>query len=206
MAEVGYLERGWGISEGNTYLHSLIFLTKFKLFQKNSNEYIIDPVTIHNRGSYACLLNDKLIKRFNVTVYEFPQFTKKMQKLQVKPAGNMIRLNCKSDGVPTPSITWYKNDQTPPRRGLGDIKTSHWSLILEDLVPADKGNYTCVICNIVGCNNFTFNVDVIGKLEWYEYYSLLQNGVFSMHLINLISLTLICDIAFLYVYSPFFRV
>lgn len=86
-----------------------------------------------------------------------------MKKLQVKPAGNMIRLNCKTDGFPEPNITWYKDDQTPPTRALGEIKTNHWSLMLEDSVPSDRGNYTCVICNIVGCINYTFKVDVIGK-------------------------------------------
>lgn len=94
-----------------------------------------------------------------------PHFLRKLQKLQVKPAGNMIRLNCKAEGIPTPNITWYKNDQTPPKRGLGDIKTNHWSLVLEDLVPSDKGSYTCIVCNIVGCTNFTFSVDVIGKIS-----------------------------------------
>lgn len=74
-----------------------------------------------------------------------------MQKLIVKAAGNMVRLNCKAGGTPAPNITWYREDQSPPKRGLGDIKTNNWSLTLEDSVPNDKGNYTCVVCNIVGC-------------------------------------------------------
>lgn len=132
--------------------------------QKDSYSFSIESTSVLNKGTYACLLNNVLIKKFNVTVYEAPHFVKRMQKLQVKPAGNMIRLNCKSEGVPTPNITWYKNDQTPPKRVLGDIKTNHWSLTLEDLVATDKANYTCLVCNVVDCNNFTFIVDVIGEL------------------------------------------
>lgn len=94
-----------------------------------------------------------------------PRFTKKMQKLIVKPAGNMIRLNCKSDGVPMPNITWFKDGQTTIKRQLGAVKMKKWALTMEDLIRSDSGDYTCVVCNIVGCNNFTFNVDVVGKFQ-----------------------------------------
>lgn len=91
-----------------------------------------------------------------------------MQKLVVKPAGNMVRLTCKAGGIPPPNITWYRDDRSPPKRELGDIKINHWSLTLEDTVTNDKGNYTCVVCNVVGCINFTFFVDVVGKHSLYK--------------------------------------
>ncbi|EFA11574.2 fibroblast growth factor receptor homolog 1 isoform X2 [Tribolium castaneum] len=87
---------------------------------------------------------------------------KKMSKMQVKPAGNMVNLKCKAGGNPTPNITWYKDDK-PPNRQLGDIRYQHWSLTLEDLVTGDTGDYTCVVCNELGCINFTYRVDVIER-------------------------------------------
>lgn len=124
-----------------------------------------------DKGIYACLTNDSfVIKRYNLTVYELPHFTKKMQRLIVKPAGNMVRLNCRAGGNPPPNITWYRDDKSPPKRELGDIKTNHWSLTLEDTVTNDKGNYTCVVCNVVGCINFTFLVDVVGKLFIFKLF------------------------------------
>lgn len=93
-----------------------------------------------------------------------PKFTKpdQMHKICVKPAGNMIKLKCPAEGNPFPNITWTK-DGLPPTRHLGTIRYSRWSIVLEDLVTDDAGNYTCIVCNTEGCIDFTFNVDVMGK-------------------------------------------
>lgn len=125
---------------------------------------MIKEVTHEHKGIYACLENGTIIiKTYNVTVYEAPYFVKKMHNLFVKPAGYMVRLNCKAGGYPPPNITWYRDGVTPPTRGFGEIKMNHWGLTLADSVPADKGNYTCVVCNEVDCNNFTYYLDIVGK-------------------------------------------
>lgn len=38
-------------------------------------------------------------------------------------------------------------------------------LHIEDVVTNDSGNYTCVVCNIVGCIDYTYKVEVIGKFD-----------------------------------------
>ncbi|XP_018565011.1 fibroblast growth factor receptor homolog 1-like isoform X2 [Anoplophora glabripennis] len=136
---------------------------KGKLLKADSYSYELRPVTPQDRGIYGCFANETLLKKYNLTVLEPPHFTRKLQRLAVKPAGNMIKLNCKAGGFPQPNITWYRDDQSPPRRELGEIKFNHWSLTLEDSVTNDKGNYTCVVCNVVGCINFTFIVDVVER-------------------------------------------
>lgn len=65
-------------------------------------------------------------------------------------------------GVPTPKIKWYKNGQVP-KRHLGTVKYGRWSLVLEDLVVNDSGNYTCEVCNHE-CISFTYRVMVQGKV------------------------------------------
>lgn len=87
---------------------------------------------------------------------------KKMLKTNVKPAGNTLSLRCKAGGYPTPNITWYKNGKIP-NRPLGEIRYNPWSLTLEDLVTTDSGEYRCDVCNFLGCINFTFSVEVVGK-------------------------------------------
>lgn len=91
-----------------------------------------------------------------------PSFNKsdEMHSLIVKPAGNMLRLKCPSVGNPRPNITWEKNNEEP-RRSLGTMIKTKWTLRLEDLVPDDSGNYTCIVCNYLGCINHTFKVDII---------------------------------------------
>ncbi|KAJ8986250.1 hypothetical protein NQ317_009957 [Molorchus minor] len=146
--------------------------TKGHIIQSNSPILELSPVTTQDKGYYACLANEtEVIKKYNVTVLEPPHFIKErqMQKLIVKPAGNMVKLVCRAGGVPPPNITWYRDDKSPPKRELGDIKTNHWSLTLEDLVLNDRGNYTCVVCNIVGCINFTYVVDVVERFPSKPY-------------------------------------
>ncbi|XP_046835651.1 fibroblast growth factor receptor homolog 1-like isoform X1 [Vespa crabro] len=91
-----------------------------------------------------------------------PSFNKsdEMHGSIVKPAGNMLRLKCPSVGNPRPNITWLKNNEEP-KRSLGTMIKTKWTLRLEDLVPDDSGNYTCIVCNHLGCINHTFKVDII---------------------------------------------
>lgn len=85
-----------------------------------------------------------------------------MSKTVMKPAGNTVLLRCKAAGNPMPNITWLKDDEEPKRQ-LGDLKIHNWGLTMEDVVTSDSGRYTCIVCNKLGCINFTYVVDVIGK-------------------------------------------
>lgn len=38
-----------------------------------------------------------------------------------------------------------------------------WTLIMESVVPSDKGNYTCVVENEYGSLKHTYLLDVVGK-------------------------------------------
>lgn len=106
-----------------------------------------------------------------------PSFNKsvEMPNVVVKPAGNMLRLRCPSFGNPRPNITWYKNNEEP-KRTLGTVVVSKWTFRLEDLVPEDSGNYTCVVCNYLGCINRTSKVEIVGKcLILFKKFFYLKN-------------------------------
>ena len=99
-----------------------------------------------------------------------PSFNKtdEMHTLVVKPAGSMMRLKCPSVGNPRPNITWLKNNEEP-KRDIGSVSKTKWTLRLEDLVTKDSGNYTCIVCNYLGCINYTFKVDIIGEYRYYDF-------------------------------------
>ncbi|XP_061941417.1 fibroblast growth factor receptor homolog 1 isoform X2 [Apis cerana] len=99
-----------------------------------------------------------------------PSFNKsvEMPNVVVKPAGNMLRLRCPSFGNPRPNITWYKNNEEP-KRTLGTVVMSKWTFRLEDLVPEDSGNYTCVVCNYLGCINRTSKVEIVERFPHKPY-------------------------------------
>ncbi|TGZ49373.1 Fibroblast growth factor receptor [Temnothorax longispinosus] len=100
-----------------------------------------------------------------------PSFNKtdEMHLTVVKPAGSTMRLRCPSVGNPKPNITWLKNNEEP-RRDLGVVIRTKWTLRLEDLVTKDSGNYTCIVCNYLGCINYTFKVDIIDVNETAERF------------------------------------
>lgn len=45
------------------------------------------------------------------------------------------------------------------------MRYGQWSILLEELVPSDSGNYTCVVCNEQGCINHTYKVMVLGEFN-----------------------------------------
>lgn len=93
-----------------------------------------------------------------------PQFTNNntLNRLVAKPSGNMIKLKCPAKGDPEPTIEWTK-DGVMIERKMGQVQYNKWAITLEDLVPDDSGAYTCKICNIHNCINFTTKVEVAGK-------------------------------------------
>lgn len=93
-----------------------------------------------------------------------PKFTKpnELNKLVLKPSGNMIKLKCAAKGEPEPTIEWTK-DGRPIERTMGQVQQSKWAIMLEDSIPVDSGSYSCKVCNIHGCISHTSKVEVNGK-------------------------------------------
>lgn len=87
-----------------------------------------------------------------------------LYKLVVKPSGNMIKMKCPAKGDPEPTIEWSKNGK-PIEREMGQVSYLKWGISMEDLIPTDSGAYTCKICNVHGCINFTSKVEVTGKFQ-----------------------------------------
>uniref|UniRef100_A0A7G3AQA9 receptor protein-tyrosine kinase n=1 Tax=Lutzomyia longipalpis TaxID=7200 RepID=A0A7G3AQA9_LUTLO len=96
--------------------------------------------------------------------YRAPVFTRKgsMHFLESHPTGHSITLKCASSGNPQPTITWSKNNSNGTiNRQLGGIRYSKTGISMDSLTPSDSGNYTCNVCNIVACINFTYQLMVM---------------------------------------------
>ncbi|KAK7073865.1 hypothetical protein SK128_023184, partial [Halocaridina rubra] len=91
-----------------------------------------------------------------------PQFTKDLKPLMIKPAGNVAELKCQAQG-PNLNITWLKDGEKPVRQ-LGDVRIKGSMLKMENLVPTDSGNYTCIVFNAHGSINHTYRLEVIERL------------------------------------------
>ncbi|KAB0396095.1 hypothetical protein E2I00_003681 [Balaenoptera physalus] len=77
-----------------------------------------------------------------------------------------VKFKCPSSGTPNPTLRWLKNGKEfKPDHRIGGYKVRYatWSIIMDSVVPSDKGNYTCVVENEYGSINHTYQLDVVGK-------------------------------------------
>ncbi|XP_070621470.1 fibroblast growth factor receptor 1 isoform X6 [Erythrolamprus reginae] len=99
------------------------------------------------------------------------------KKLHAVPAAKTVKFKCPSSGTPTPSLRWLKNGREfRPDHRIGGYKVRHatWSIIMDSVVPSDKGNYTCIVENKYGAINHTYNLDVV---ERSPHRPILQAGL-----------------------------
>uniref|UniRef100_A0A3Q0RKC5 Fibroblast growth factor receptor n=1 Tax=Amphilophus citrinellus TaxID=61819 RepID=A0A3Q0RKC5_AMPCI len=101
----------------------------------------------------------------------------KMEKLlHAVPASKTVKFRCQAGGNPVPSLRWYKNGKELRKdQRIGGYKVNHmWTLIMESVVPSDKGNYTCVVENEYGSLRHTYQLDVV---ERSPHRPILQAGL-----------------------------
>ncbi|XP_068600440.1 fibroblast growth factor receptor 4 [Brachionichthys hirsutus] len=99
------------------------------------------------------------------------------KKLYAVPAGNTVKFRCPAMGSPMPSIRWLKNGREfRGEHRIGGIKLrhQHWSLVMESVVPSDRGNYTCMVENKYGSITHSYVLDV---LERSPHRPILQAGL-----------------------------
>uniref|UniRef100_A0A6Q2YUQ4 receptor protein-tyrosine kinase n=1 Tax=Esox lucius TaxID=8010 RepID=A0A6Q2YUQ4_ESOLU len=101
----------------------------------------------------------------------------KMEKrLHAVPASKTVKFRCQATGNPTPTLRWFKNGKEFRRdQRIGGFKVYHmWTIIMESVVPSDKGNYTCLVSNKHGSLTHTYQLDVV---ERSPHRPILQAGL-----------------------------
>ncbi|KAM9847768.1 fibroblast growth factor receptor 2 isoform 2-T2 [Aulostomus maculatus] len=99
------------------------------------------------------------------------------KKLHAVPAANTVKFRCAAGGNPRPNLRWLKNSKPfrqEDRMGGYKVRSQHWTLIMESVVPSDKGNYTCLVENEYGSINHTYTLDVV---ERSPHRPILQAGL-----------------------------
>ncbi|KAH0623119.1 hypothetical protein JD844_031099 [Phrynosoma platyrhinos] len=103
----------------------------------------------------------------NQAIPPYWTYPEKMEKkLHAVPAAKTVKFRCPSSGTPTPTLRWLKNGREfKPDHRIGGYKVRHatWSIIMDSVVPSDKGNYTCIVENKYGTINHTYQLDVVAN-------------------------------------------
>nr|XP_033805639.1 fibroblast growth factor receptor 1 isoform X11 [Geotrypetes seraphini] len=111
-------------------------------------------------------------------VAPFWSYPGKMEKkLHAVPAAKTVKFRCQAGGSPSPTLRWLKNGkEVRPDHRIGGYKVRDqtWSIIMDSVVPSDKGNYTCLVENKYGSINHTYQLDVI---ERSPHRPILQAGL-----------------------------
>uniref|UniRef100_A0A8C7UJR5 Fibroblast growth factor receptor n=1 Tax=Oncorhynchus mykiss TaxID=8022 RepID=A0A8C7UJR5_ONCMY len=108
---------------------------------------------------------------------QWAQPEKMEKKLHAVPASKTVKFRCQASGNPTPTLKWFKNSKEFKRdQRIGGFKVREhmWTIIMESVVPSDKGNYTCVVENKHGSINHTYQLDVV---ERSPHRPILQAGL-----------------------------
>lgn len=108
---------------------------------------------------------------FNVTVPQFIQASLPHVMVISAKVGEGIELYCSSDGHAHPEALWYKYNipllDITYRTLEGTLKFR--KLVLNNLLLADAGNYSCWVNDTLGSINRTFIVYVYGEYTWYVF-------------------------------------
>ncbi|KAL9823435.1 LOW QUALITY PROTEIN: fibroblast growth factor receptor 1 [Geothlypis trichas] len=113
----------------------------------------------------------------NQAIAPYWTYPEKMEKkLHAVPAAKTVKFKCPSSGTPNPTLRWLKNGKEfkPDHRRGYKVRQATWSIIMDSVVPSDKGNYTCIVENKYGSINHTYQLDVV---ERSPHRPILQAGL-----------------------------
>ncbi|NWZ31897.1 FGFR1 factor, partial [Asarcornis scutulata] len=117
----------------------------------------------------------------NQAVAPYWTYPEKMEKkLHAVPAAKTVKFKCPSGGTPNPTLRWLKNGKEfKPDHRIGGYKVRAGAaptggIIMDSVVPSDKGNYTCIVENKYGSINHTYQLDVV---ERSPHRPILQAGL-----------------------------
>ncbi|XP_023195302.1 hemicentin-1 [Xiphophorus maculatus] len=124
----------------------------------------VTAAQLEDTGRYSCLANSPAgddDKDFLVRVHVPPNISGESttQHLSVLQKGQ-VTLECKSDAVPPPTLTWLKDGTLLQKSPRLRILSSGRYLQINMAALSDRAQYTCVASNIAGKTTRLFNLTV----------------------------------------------
>lgn len=138
--------------------------TKYEI-NEDKNTLVVSGAGYDDAGNYTCVFsgeNATIVVQTNVSIEGA-----EISKNQVE--GDPLTLSCKAFGVPTPLVTWFKDDEplniSDPRISLEPLNNvSDAKLVIQNLNFDDRAQYTCVASNGISNETMTVLVRVKDKL------------------------------------------
>lgn len=148
-------------------------------------EFVIPSAHLASEGRYHCHAANELghgeMATTTLEVHQPPQFLAKLQPhLTRRVADADFSVSCSAKGKPKPQVKWFKDGReltgetsyyeisTSPNEGSNGMVTVQSNLKFagklrphgNQLMPGDRGTYSCVYANEVNTNNSTMNLKI----------------------------------------------
>lgn len=115
-----------------------------------------------SRGSAA-----RFGRRGRKSLYEAPEFTKRLSAFTEASAGNNVTFECQFKGFPRPTLRWYRDDELVPgdERYVYEESDGYASLSISKVGKFDEAAYKCKAENSEGVTSTTGYLSVTGDLS-----------------------------------------
>lgn len=134
-------------------------------------ELILRNISLQDGGDYVCIAQDKkaktqhcLVKHLTVQEPIAPTLVGNLEN-QTTNIGETIEVSCAVNGIPPPSIMWFKNNETLVEDSGIVLKDGNKTLTIRRVRKEDGGLYTCLACNVLGCSKAVAFFSVEGAEE-----------------------------------------
>ncbi|XP_067324580.1 vascular endothelial growth factor receptor 2-like [Anolis sagrei] len=134
-------------------------------------ELLLQNISLKDSGDYVCIAQDKktklrhcLVKHLTVQELLAPTIMGNLEN-QTTSIGETIQVSCVANGIPSPLITWFKNNKTLVEDSGIILKDGNRNLTIRRVRKEDEGIYTCHACNVLGCTKAVALFEVEGTDE-----------------------------------------
>lgn len=96
-----------------------------------------------------------------------PSFLEPLPTIHTVPKGTPAVMTCTVAGRPTPSITWFRNEEALKNEDHDitiDFEDNKCTLSIGQCEMQDEGNYCCVAANHLGQISCSTKLEVQGKI------------------------------------------
>ncbi|NWV42606.1 HMCN1 protein, partial [Grantiella picta] len=122
----------------------------------------ISETQVSDSGMYICVATNiagNVTQSVKLSVHVPPRIQRGPRVLKVQ-AGQRVELPCSAQGVPAPSVSWFRGSSAVPTADGQFLQSPDGALSISSVQPPDAGTYSCVATNAAGSDSAEVTVQV----------------------------------------------